>query len=104
MPALTAASNIGPDRRVSRPTNSRAGSSPPSTCAAARPTARANSGVRSTFAGPGIPSVPNHVLDKTNLHEGRRPSRHQSRVTGHHLHEVSRTHVGTPGIDACYQI
>src|SRR5690606_14288270 len=55
-PAASAASSMGPDRRVSRPTAQR---SPPSTRAAARPRARASSGVSSALATPRTPSVPN---------------------------------------------
>ena len=62
-PAVSAASSIGPDRRVSRPiTNSGCGPAfLASTTAAARPTCTANSGVSSSPATPRMPSVPKYV-------------------------------------------
>src|SRR5262245_7493969 len=59
-PAHRAASSIGPERRVSRPMAKR---SPPSTRAAARPSASASSGVRSALATPRTPSVPNFSMN-----------------------------------------
>ena len=58
-PATSAASSSGPDSRVSRPTTNR---SAPSTRAAARPSASTTSGVRSRFATPRTPSVPNFSI------------------------------------------
>ena len=55
-PAASAASSIGPDRLVSRPITNLG---PPSTRAAARPSAVTSSGVSSAFASPRTPSVPN---------------------------------------------
>src|SRR2546421_5675965 len=55
-PAASAASSIGPDRRVSRASTN--GRSTPRTRAAARPSASASSGVSSTLAKPRTPSVP----------------------------------------------
>src|SRR5579884_2697147 len=55
-PAASAASSIGPDRRVSRASTN--GRSAPRTRAAARPRASASSGVSSTLARPRTPSVP----------------------------------------------
>src|SRR5262245_37754820 len=54
-PAMRAASSIGPDRRVSRPTTMR---SMRNTLAEARATARATSAVSSVLATPRMPSVP----------------------------------------------
>src|SRR5262249_35053208 len=56
-PATSAASSIGPERRVSRPTTN--GRVVPSTRAAARPTPVTSSGVSSRLASPRMPSVPN---------------------------------------------
>ena len=60
-PAASAPSSIGPLRRVSRPMSTRdpGGRRPP----AARPIASASSGVRSRFATPRTPSVPNNRRD-----------------------------------------
>src|SRR6478609_8552836 len=55
-PAAKAAARSGPDRRVSRPMRH---SVPPMMRAAARPSARASSGVSSLLATPRTPSVPN---------------------------------------------
>src|SRR5688572_2294073 len=54
---MSADSTMGPDRRVSRPTTY--GTSVPSTCATARPSAVTSSGVSSVLAMPRMPSVPN---------------------------------------------
>src|SRR2546428_2813905 len=57
--AVSAASSIGPERRVSRPSKNRVLPWVASTCTAARPSRKTSSGVRSTFATPRTPSVPN---------------------------------------------
>ena len=56
IPATSAASIIGPERRVSRPTTK--GCSAPMTRTAARPSAVTSSTVSSSFATPRTPSVP----------------------------------------------
>ncbi len=69
-PATTAASSISPLARVSRPTTA-SGARPRSDSArvwaAATATESANSGVRSAFARPRTPSVPNNRPIPTNL-------------------------------------
>src|SRR4051812_48741098 len=57
IPAMSAASSIGPDRRGSRAISN--GVPAPSARTAARPSATTSSGVRSTPATPRTPSVPN---------------------------------------------
>ena len=57
-PAVIAATNMSPDRRVSCPTTSEA-PGPPTWWAVARPRANASDGRRSTLAAPRMPSVPN---------------------------------------------
>ena len=69
-PATTAASSISPLARVSRPTTASGGwlrSVSASVCAAATASASANSGVRSAFARPRTPSVPNNRPIPANL-------------------------------------
>src|SRR6266508_3423500 len=63
MPATRALSNSSPEALESRPTTTVGGSvaSARSTPTAARPRARASSGVRSAFASPRTPSVPNSL-------------------------------------------
>ena len=56
-PAVIAATNMSPDRRVSWPTTS--APLPPIWWAVARPSANASDGRRSTLAAPRMPSVPN---------------------------------------------
>src|SRR5688500_1019915 len=73
-PATRAASSIGPETLVSRPTTR----SPPLgaiTRAAARPRASARSGVRSLLATPRTPSVPNsRAIPPSSQHRGGRDS------------------------------
>ena len=71
MPATSAASSIGPERRVSRPR--RTGSSCPSTRTAARPRAVTSSTVSSSFATPRTPSVPKRSVMRDGIAR-RQPS------------------------------
>src|SRR5436190_21053739 len=59
MPSASASSSPGPDSRVSRPIRTR--DSSPAHAAAAAPSSRARSTVRSTPATPRTPSVPNNA-------------------------------------------
>src|SRR5688572_8708515 len=61
-PATRAASSIGPESRVSRPTTTFRASPAQRTSPAARPNARTRSGVRSLFATPRMPSVPKSLV------------------------------------------
>src|SRR4051812_30866709 len=81
-PAVIAATNMSPDRRVSWPsTIERPG--PPSWWAVARPRANASDGRRSRLAAPRIPSVPkSRVMRGPRTRVGAAASGHGRQGTG----------------------